>query len=485
MKSTLFGVAGVVVGTVLGTASLANAQNAQGRAFGTTLTLGGSSVIDQSDTGVQTAPNGSVNPDCINGSAAGATVPAPPLIDVITGPSRTRGSINPGDCNVLFSPPGADPLDPTLKGKFFVHSKAGNSTTAFLVGQAPGPADVLDAVSSGSTAHVDCDPNTGVRHVVGDSQVDALVIGGTPVPIPGPVAPNTTIVTSPTQLIVLNEQSPGCATTSTLTCTVTALHAIGVQNGEVFDLNLSSSTATLSNLPPPCNTGPIACSPQLAGIKNSVILEQDRTTPKSPQAPAAGDPIRFTISVTNNAAAPDPSCPADSTTAPEVTVIDRIPQGVTVDPSSIQVQTDNDPPVSATGTIANCDANLSFAGCTPEAASDSTRQCLTVSAGSLSRTHTKNVSFVATVDSTSPVCTVSGSQRICNTVLIQGSNTPISTPATSIILCPPAPDRLITTGGGGCSLGTEPNAKGSETWPVVLMGIFLALRQWRRRASRV
>src|ERR1051326_2479718 len=144
-----------VLTLVLALPFLARAQTptpiARGQAFGTRLDLGGTNAIDQSDTGVQTAPNAAKTPaptpspgcakststsaDSFDVCAGGAQIPAAPLAEVVTGPSRTRGCSHISGCPDLF-PPAAPaltptpigPLSATLQGKQFVFSEGGNST---------------------------------------------------------------------------------------------------------------------------------------------------------------------------------------------------------------------------------------------------------------------------------------------------------------------------------------------------------------------
>jgi uncharacterized repeat protein (TIGR01451 family) len=471
-------------------------DTARGQAFGTTLELLGTNIVDQSDTGVKTAPNAAntPNPNAFDGNAAGAQLPAAPLAEVVTGPSRTRGCSSSTGCPNLFPTPApGDALDPTLANKQFVFSEAGNATASVLIGQAMGQ-NVVDVVSNGSTALVACAPNAAPT-ATADSHVDALVVAGNVVPVPGTQPPNTTIVAPQLPLIVLNEQfcPDPAAPAGTTRCIVNAAHIELVQAGEVLDLRVSGSTAEVTS--PNCQgPGPGGCGPNLGNSKKeSQILQADRTTPKNPQTPAVGDPIRFTVSAVNSAATSD-SCTADQQTGHNLRVIDRIPLGVTVDQASITVQTDNGAPTPTTGTIANC-PDLQFVGCEPEPASDTSRQCLTVNAGDLGPQQTKKVSFIATVNSTatggnSAGCDTSGQGRgICNVALIQVDEVqnPSGTPRTSSIVCPKAGaagDLLKTTGGGGCSLGASPRAAVSEGWPVALVGLLLAARQWRRRAAR-
>jgi uncharacterized repeat protein (TIGR01451 family) len=500
---------------VLCAATVANAQNtAQGRATGMTLDIGGTSVITQSDTGTHNAPNPANTPNSngFDATAAGSTVPAAPLIEAVTGPSRTRGCASPSGCPELFATPSAvDPLDPSLSNEVFVHSRAGDATVALLPGAAPGGTDVLNGVSSGSNVTVRCNDQTGLAEAQGDSEVNALVVGGNPVPIPGSVPPNTTIGSSQASLIVLNEQS--CSTTTTsATCTVTALHSQTVMQSQVTDLKLSRSSGTITFDPQICSCGPLLTNSQ----KRSQV-QTANGTPKNPP-PDVGDRIRYTVDLINS------GC----NTAQGVVVIDRIPRGTTFLAGSVTVAGTPMPNI----TTANC-PNVAFPGCDP-AGADTSRQCLTIPAGNIpvSTTPTQ-VGFTVTVDSGStggnnPGCNPQGvGQGICNTALIQipgatvvtvprsnslpcpngtptpsgtqtpgggtptpgGGGTPSGTRSPTVVGTgtpsgtPPETDRLITTGGGGCSLGGDGGGS-AQMLPLLGVGLLLGIRQWRRRAAR-
>ncbi len=199
----------------------AAAQTAQGRAFGTTLDLLGSTLVDASDTQTRTAPNvaNSPNPNGFAGVAAGAQVPVRPIAEVITGPSITRGCAVPGGCPELFNSPtaGFTPLNGNLSNETFVHSVAGDATASVLIG-ANGAPNLLDAVSNGANVTVRCNndaigstPTPQVSHV---SEVDALVINGSPITIPGAASTMTTsILGTGLPLVVINEFD--CSTTTT------------------------------------------------------------------------------------------------------------------------------------------------------------------------------------------------------------------------------------------------------------------------------
>jgi len=506
------------VATIVGLAALTSqpvhAQTtASGSAFGTILRLlDAANLVDQSNTGTVSAPDPSntPNPNSYDKTAAGATVPLAPLAEVVTGPSRVRGCAAAGGCPDLFptpAPAGALPAA-LADSKQFAISEAGNATASVLIDQVPVSQNLLDVVSNGATAAVACN-GAGSVSTSASSHVDLLVIAGTPVPIPGVVNPNTTILAPQLPLLVLNEQAcpDPSAPAGTTRCVVNAVHAQlldplipgplpGV--GSVLDLKVSGATAQLTNAQCPGGGGN-DCNPNLTNsAKTSQILQVDRITPKTQQIPAIGDPIRFTIAATNSAVAND-SCPAGSQTGHNLRVIDRIPIGITVDTTSITIQVDNGLATPTTGTIAACNGDLEFTGCSGEDPTDATRQCLTVVDDDITPGQTKRISFIGTVNSNATGgnnvgCDQSGTGAgICNTALIQIDEVqnPSGTPRTSGILCPiPAGigggilDPLRTSGGGGCSLRTGSAGRGSEALPVLALGAWLLVRGWRKRSSR-
>ncbi len=477
----------VLITALLSIGGSANAQTASGRAFGTTLDLLNSNLVDQSDVSrsAPSASNGS-DPNKYDGTAAGSTFNLNPIAHIISGPSRVRGCSSSSGCPGLSVPPGLGP--------HFAYSEGGNATAGVLLNLATGGANLLDAVSNGSTAAVSCN-GTGADTFAATSEIDALVIAGRKITIPGTVNPNTTIVVPELPLLVLNEQAcpDVTAPAGTTRCSVNSLHAqlISPIITGVLDLKLSGATATISNSL--CSSGGGGgCNPILTNsIKTSQILQSNRVTPKTPQVPAIGDPILFTIAATNSTA-PNQTCPAGAQTGHNLRVIDRIPKGVTIDTATITIQTDNGTPVPTTGTIAACPASLQFSGCSGEPASDPSRQCLTVADGDLAPQQTKRISFIATVNSsaiggTQPGCDSDGSGLgICNTALIQIDEiqNPSGTPRTSAIQCPkPGGDVIRTTGSGGCSLGLDSRGR-SEAIPMLLVGAWLLIRRGRRHGAR-
>jgi hypothetical protein len=490
----------------------AQTTTASGSAFGTILRLlDAANLVDQSDTGTVTAPNPSGTPS-YDTTAAGATIPAAPLAEVVTGPSRVRGCSATGGCPNLFptpAPAGALPAG-LAAGKQFARSEAGNATASVLIDQAPGNVNVLDVVSNGASAQVAC--NTSGRAVPSaESHVDLLVIAGNVVPIPGVVNPNTTIVASQLPLLVLNEQfcPDPSAPAGTTRCIVNAVHAQLLDpvipgplpgQGSVLDLKVSGATASLTNAQCPGGGGNDDCDPNLTNsAKTSEILQADRTTPKTQQIPAVGDPIRFTITAANSAVA-NPSCAAGAQTGHNLRVIDRIPLGITVDTTSITIQVDNGAQVPTTGSIASCSGSLQFTGCGDEKVSDTSRQCLTITDSDITPGQTKKIRFIGTVNSNATGgntvgCDSTGTGAgICNTALIQIDEiqNASGTPRTSGILCPipsgigiggGGTDFLKTTGSGGCSLRAGSARVGSETLPVLALGVWLVVRRWRQKRA--
>ena len=477
-------------------AARAQSNTATGRGFSTSLDVGGSPAFPPvSDTGTHTAddnPATTTTPTEFSATASGALIPAAPLANVVTGPSTTRGCAVPSGCPDLFTTPGPTPLPSTLSNEVFASTHGGSSTAVVLPGAAPGGVDVLDVVSSGADVTVRCNNDTlGVvtPEVTANSEVDALVIGGNVVPVPGSVGPNTEIVTG-LPLVVLNEQSPSCAggAANAASCTVTALHAQVLPpstSAGIIDLKLSQATAGITFDPDTCTCN----GPALALTKHGTLTTPGDTVPNP------GDTIEYTLDVTNS------GC----TQATGVTLYDRLPIGVTVSDAG-------------GGTTAACPSFVPVCS-----AGGSSGQCLTFDVGTLDVNQTAERKFRVTVNGDAGCNTGGQGFPICNDAVAQTSGGNVtSQSASSIAPCPngtppgglpppgtPAPtatppgggptgtstpggpggglggplfDPLATTGSGGCSLG---DGSGAVGWlPVVSIGLLLVVRQWRRRATR-
>jgi len=478
-------------------AARAQSNTATGRAFSTSLDVGGTNAFTQSDTGIKNAddnPATTTTPTEFNATAPGALVPADPLANVVTGPSTTRGCAVPSGCPDLFTTPGPTPLPSTLGNEVFANSHGGSSTAVVFPGAAPGGVDVLDAVSSSADVTVRCNNDTlgqVTPDVTAGSEVNALVIGGNVVPVPGSVGPNTEIV-SGGAVIILNEQSPGCAGggTNSASCTVTALHAQFPPPGggsTATEIKMSSASAAITYDPDTCTCN----GPALALTKKGSLVTPGDTVPNP------GDTIEYTLDVTNSGCVQ----------AAGVILYDRLPIGVTVSDAG-------------GGTTATCPSFVPVCS-----AGGSSGQCLTFNVGTLDVNQSVERTFRVTVNGDSGCNTGGQGFPICNVSVAEASGQNVrSQSASSIAPCPngtpggglpppgtPAPtatppgggggptgtstpggpgggvggpnnDRLVTTGSGGCSLG---GGSGEVGWlPVVSIGLLLVVRQWRRRATR-
>lgn len=427
----------IVFGTVLlslvGWVAHASAEvTAQGRAFGTLVSVLQLPLltIRTGDTGPQsvTAP-GSFSAD---GSAM--TLDASPLAIVINDATSTQGE-------AMASPD--DECTPS------VNSVSGQSVASVLPDKGVIGDGLIEAVVSGSFASV-----TGNGAPSGDGQVVELMIAGTPIQIPSPQPPNTTILAG-LNLLTLNRQvSSSDPVTGTRSMLVQALRAQLVSDGEVLDVVLSDSEASLTNLPASCFNS--SCSPDLTNSIKSALFVKDEVNHGLADS---GDIIKFIVSAVNSAA-----CPAAG-----LQIIDRIPLFVTVDESSIKL---DDQPVNFTKAACPDDAEFN---CPGEQAIDTSRQCIFVDAGDLAANATKNLTYNVTVGNDLP----EGS-NICNAARI--GNRPVVTIVEGGTGITPG-DILHTTGSGGCSL--NPAAPASDSWPVLVVGALLALRRWRRNRSPV
>ena len=450
MRSTRWG---MVVCAVLGLPVVVWAQpvTVTGRAFGASVDLLGTNIVTTSDTGTGSA----VAPGSFNETASEAEVPLAPLAEVSSGPSSTAG--NGGDA---LSGDGAS-----------VNSLAGNATARVLINSAPGGEDVLEVVSDGAIASLDCDTSFGTR-AVATSRVDLLTIAGTPIEIPGEAAPNTFILAEDLAVITLNAQELNIdPINNTVDLTVTAARIQLITTGQVIDVNVSKARASLANVPDICLTVCIGddCEPGTDGAN----LGQSRKTGTivndvdGDDRPDSGDRIGYTITVQNSG----------SQAATGVVVRDRVPLGVTMDNTSFELGGN---PV--TPTIAACPSNVSFPGCPGEAEQDDTRQCFTVNVGDVAAGSSVNLTFEATVNSGS------SEEDICNVARAGGGNvTEIPLPPAIIVGGGSggggvSGDALQTFGSGGCSAvpGERPTLDGLAIAAVALV---LAIRRRRRLAA--
>jgi uncharacterized repeat protein (TIGR01451 family) len=252
-------------------------------------------------------------------------------------------------------------------------------------------------------------------------------------------------------------------------CDVTALHVQLVQNSEVIDVRLSNARAILSNLNPA--SCPIFDLPDLSGSTKIPSFITD--TP--PAGASNGDKINFTLRARNTGAV----------NATNLRFVDRIPTSVTVDQASILLDGATTP-----FTIGNCPGNLSFTKCAGEAASDTSRQCLTVQDGALNAGQIKNLTFSVTVNG-------NPSTGVCNDALILVDQIPPTEITTTVL--PPgggttsggtatagatSGELIRTTGSGGCSIGEMSKAGRGQLLPVFAMALALVLRGVRKRKDR-
>jgi uncharacterized repeat protein (TIGR01451 family) len=421
----------------------ASAQvTAEGRAFGATVDLLGTNLVTTSDTGTRSA----TAPGSFNRTANEAEVPLAPLAEVSSGPSSTSGTATvDGDGTV-------------------VNSLGGNATARVLVGQASPGVDVLDVVSDGSQARLECDTTTGLS-VTATSHVNLLEIAGTPVEIPGEAAPNTFIVAEHLAIITLNAQElVSDFVNDTVTLSVTAARIQLIQTGEVIDVNVSKAVARLENVPEICLTpgGGGGGGANLGDSRKEGSLVTDAD---GDDRPDAGDRVGYTITIRNTG----------DEAATNVVIRDRVPLGVTLDNTSFEL--DGAPVVP---TFAACPGNVSFPGCPGEAAEDDSRECFTVNVGSVAADDSVALTFEATVDSGH------SEQDVCNVARAGGGNVPEFPIPPAIIVGGGSGgggvtgDALQTFGSGGCATvpGARPALDGAL---VAVVALGLAIRRRNRK----
>jgi len=417
-------------------------------------------------------------------------------------PSTTRGCSTPSGCPTLFSTPGPTPLPDDLSNEVFVKSDAADATASVLIGMAPGGANLLDAVTSGATVTARCNNDTlGTvsPEFSASSRVDALVIAGNVIPIPGALGKNTFILASQFPLLTLNEQKlEDCNISSnSAKCTVTALHAqilppqipLGL-----IDLKLSSAVAKIT-----FDSSCVCNGAMLMSSKEPHVLAANGIDDKVPQVPNPNDTIKYIFKVSNG------GCVKSGT----ISILDRLPKGVTL----VDTPEHPLPPGAA---LAPCSVAINHCGA---ASSD---QCLSIPVGTVDVNQTVQTQFFVTVDPNAG-CNANGvGSPICNAYRLQGEGAPTDEPGPALAVCPhgqptpvgtttpaatatpggggngtPTPvgtttpnpigtstpgiggGFLATTGSGGCSIGGSSEGP-FEVLPVLVLGAWLIVRGSRR-----
>ena len=419
--------------SLAGWVTQASAQvTAEGRAFGTlvsVLQLPLLTII----TG-DTEPQSVTAPGAFDKDGSARTLDASPLAIVINDVTHTerQANLSTNECTS------------------FVNSAAGSSTAVVLPGMGPAGQGVIEVAASGSNASV-----TGSGEPIGDGQVAEVVINGNRIELPSPQPPNTTLI-SGLNLLTFNRQVlTSDAVSGTRSLIVQALRAQLISNGEVLDVVLSESDASLTALPEKCFTSP--CTPNFTGSKKNGTLVTDNGT-KNVADP--GDVIAFTVSAKNSG-----TCPATG-----FQIIDRIPLYMTVDATSIKLGNTVVPPTA----VIDCPSSAHFENnCPGEQDVDPSRKCIVVDGGTLQPNATENLTYNATVNQDLPT-----GAPVCNVALIGPQPVVLIGFGGEGVLG--GGDVLQTTGSGGCSL--NPSAPSSDGWPILLIGALLGWRRLRRRS---
>ncbi|MGH7897575.1 MAG: hypothetical protein ACREQQ_06460 [Candidatus Binatia bacterium] len=383
----------IFAGIVL--SATAEAQvTAQGRARGSYVELGNTPVppLVTADTLLQTAME-LPGLNFFDVTVGGASASVPPLAEVITG--------NENQSHTVGLAAGTNSV---------VVSTASDAVARALLGQAPGPEDVLEAVTSGATAILSCDV------LFADSGITALTIAGTPVPVPGSVSPNTTIVDPALPLGILNRQVVSVdKPTGSISLLVQALDANLVMSPDpaIAEVVLSEAFASFTNLPQSC---PVLNLPLFNNSDKKAAFLIDTNANGLAET---GDRLVFTITVTNSGA----------TAGTNATIVDRLPMNVALIPTSVRL--DGAP---VTPTVGPC--TESFSQC-PSAAAPSAFQCMTVAAGTIAPNQTKVLIFQADVLDGSGVCNTAKirsdetDQPTERSVFVPGSGAPTPTPTAT------------------------------------------------------
>lgn len=472
-----------------------------GRATGTVVELLDSAeLVRNADTGEQNAPPN------FNVTVPGVTVDLAPVAQVVSDGSTTVGTVDDaaGAANTSS-----------------VQSSTSGNTVRLLVEQAPDAdgdgvqEDVLAIVESSASASVSC-----ATLPMTSSNVDLITIAGTPVDLPEDDQTETVILADELDLLRLNvsrreiEFDPA---TGGVRATASAQGVVAevVTGLLVLEATISDAFAELTGLPFDC--------PAFAGGPGGPFLDVDKTASfvtdtGTPNFADPGDRITFRIDAVNTTNVGG-SAAGSGITVRNVTIVDRIPDDVTVVDGSFALTVNGVPVASPSVTVGACPAGINFASTTCGPSQSASPQCISVPVGDLGPGQSASFRFDVTVDADidADICNVAFAGPFPGTVIVDGPNpTPTPTPTrtgASVAATPtrtrtddgngggatrtPTPggpgggtatpvrtatrdDRLVLTGGGGCSIGGSDSA--SEMSAVMMLLALLALR--RRKASR-
>ncbi|MGH7898246.1 MAG: hypothetical protein ACREQQ_09855, partial [Candidatus Binatia bacterium] len=294
---------------------------------------------------------------------------------------------------------------------------------------------------------------------------------GSPVPINS--SADTTIIDGEVTIRLNHASTIVDPATGTLSIQVDAIRIQAPGDASLLQVLLSSTKATLTNLPSLC---PAFHCPAFDLTMGSAFERDDGCQ----SSPDAGDQIRFTLDVANSGGGGGAN----------LVIVDRIPENASLDPASPRLDG------QSVAFDTNCPDTVSFTAC--PRSDGGTPQCLTVQAGDLPVGASKTLTFTVTVNSTGDVCntavtSVTPVDALCNAAGVEREvsslvladtscppTTPTATPPTSGTPTPSGgpQDRLRTTGSGGCSLGSA--GAGGEAWSVLPIALLLWLRRRRR-----
>lgn len=429
-------------------ASSAHAQTVEGQATGSVVSVLGVELSRTSDTGQQTATAGTAD-DEFDQPASGEALNASPIIEVNTGSSRTTGMADDA---------------PAEDNTSFVTSTAGDAVAVIGDG-------LVEAVTNGSEVTLAC----GAAPVQ-TSSVTTLRIAGQDV-VTFPADSPTTIISDALPLIKANTRVCDTQTLTDLSCTSQALRVQLVQDGELVDVALSSTSGALRDMPEGCIC-PDPSSPLCFPCRNFTASDidgsflEDIGCPGDDDpngAPNASDVIELAVEVVNSS--------ADTCEALDVTLLNRIPQSLDIDETTVEV---DGTPVA--GTIANCPAGVAFNGCTGETPINTDRRCLSVPLGLIGPGESVTVTYRGEV---------TAKDEICNTVLLRAPIGGSEVTLNELTAVFPdgdcvglGGDILKTTGSGGCAVSATAAPASSESWPVGLLVAALLWRGARRRRAR-
>jgi uncharacterized repeat protein (TIGR01451 family) len=260
---------------------------------------------------------------------------------------------------------------------------------------------------------------------------------------------------------VLNEQHCDTdAAARTMRCSVNALHAVVLASPEAAEVRLSHAEGGIVDVPFDVDCPLFGTNPFVNSAKSAALVDDGNGDGEA----GVGDVIRFTVHAENSGTDVEPA----------VRVVDRLPQELSLDRSSIRLRGE---PVSD-AVVGPCPSDVTFRLCR----SEPSVECLTVDVGDLApgAANAADLTFDMTVGNSAIGGNGEGSS--CNTARIGTVERQAIVDLGSVGFDTAPIDSIRTTGSGGCAVTRSSSSRSGIVDAVVALLAALLAAASRKRA---